>query len=186
MDWEERLRPQLREGDLKGCERQITEALLKLDETPFHLAISLDITNDPSGAADYLDRFWSHEISRGPVATIYAEMNRFEINCDRWFFDVFAYSQHGGHDDYDWLAHWQSETFDDYTLEGLEPLQKVFASDAFGNDTYREAGSLASWLVLIRFQKFMGRATARTERMNVPLLATAHDEDFIAEFRRKP
>lgn len=42
---------------------------------------------------------------------------------------------------------------------------------------------MSSLLVVIKFQKFIKCATAQMKQLRFPLLVTAHDFDFIAEFR---
>ena len=177
----ERLTPDLRSGNLAACESAVTDSLLALPESPFHAAARRAISNDPTEAAAHFDQFFARESSRYAVAAAYTEMNGFDINPDRWYCDLFAYTSYGGHDDYGWLSDWQSDHFDDYTITGLEELQAVYASDAYGNDDYDDASYMSSLLVVIKFQRFMHRAAQSMQLLTFPLLTTAHDFDFIAE-----
>jgi hypothetical protein len=110
-------------------------------------------------------------------------MNGFDINPARWFFDVFAYNDYGGHGEYDWLADWQSDPYDDMTITGLARLQEVYASAAFRDQRFNDAGYVAGLLVVTRFQDLIRRATRHMHGLHFPLLATAHDYDFISEVR---
>lgn len=118
------------------------------------------------------------------MAAAYTEMNGFCINPDLWFCDLFAYHQYGGHDDYDWLADWQSEESGSFVIEGLEPLQAVYASDAFRDKRFADASMLTDLLVVIKFQDLIRRASRHMQELRFPLLATAHDYDFIYEVPR--
>ena len=91
-------------------------------------------------------------------------MNGFDINPDRWFFDVFAYTEYGGHDDHDWIADWQSESYDDMTITGLEQLQEVYASPAFRDKRFTDASYLAGLLVVTKFQDLIRRAATSHAR----------------------
>jgi hypothetical protein len=176
----ERLTPQLRAGDLEGCEIAATEALRALPRTPFHIASEFDFTNDPTEAARHFDRFIRTACTSFKVGAVYTEMNGFDINPDRWYCDLFGFPEDGGIEDFDWLSDWESNDFEDYTLTGLEPLQAVYASPPFQNEANRDASYLCSILVVIKFQRFMQRASARMTELGAPLYVTAHDYEFIA------
>jgi hypothetical protein len=176
----ERLTPRLRTGDLAGCESAACDALRALPRTPFHIAAGLAISNDPAEAAQHFDAFYRAEAERMTVRAAYTEMNGFDINPDRWYCDLFAYTGDGGLDDLDWLSDWQSEPFEEYTVTGLEPLQAVYASKAFRNPKNEDACYLSSLVVVTKFQRFMQRAAEQMTALRVPLYATAHDYDYIA------
>jgi hypothetical protein len=176
----ERLTPQLRAGDLAGCEAAACDSLRALPKTPFHIAADLAISNDPAEAARHFDEFYRAESGRMPVQAVYTEMNGFDINPDRWYCDLFAYTTDGGLDDFDWLSDWQSERFEDYTITGLEPLQAVYARKAFRDPANGDASYLSSLVVVTKFQRFMQRAAERMAALRMPLYVTAHDFDHIA------
>jgi hypothetical protein len=176
------LTPALRAGDLVTCERTVIERLKHLPDSPFRIAIDLAISNRPSDAARHFDLFLERERRSMPLAAAYTEMNGFDINPDRWYCDLFAYSTYGGHDDYDWLADWQSAPYDDFEINGLEQLQAVYAGPAFRDEAHRDASYMSSLLVVIKFQRFIEQAAKQMRILQFPLLVTAHDFDFIAEF----
>ena len=179
----DRLDPILRNGDVAVCEREAVGVMNSLRESPFHIVSMLSISNDPISAARHFDAFYDKESSRIPIAVVYTEMNGFDINTDRWFCDLFAYTKYGGQDDYDWLADWQSEPFPDYTILGLDQLQLVFGSEAKYKDEFSDARFIADLLVVIKFQAFMKAVAREMRTLNVPLFVTAHDYDFIAEIQ---
>lgn len=175
-----RLTPQLRAGGLVGCESDAVNALRALPSTPFHIAGDLSIANDPADAAAHFDRFWRREKKSIVIKAVYTEMNGFDINPDRWFCSLFAYTEDGGLDDFDWLSDWQSSGFEDYTIRGLEPLQAVYASKAFSDPRNSDAADMASLVVVAKFQRFMQRAADQMTAVRAPLYVTAHDYDYIA------
>ncbi len=178
------LMPVLRAGDTARCERTVADRLAGLPQSPFHVAIDLTITNTPADIAAHFDGFFRQEAKRFKIGAAYTEMNGFDINPDRWFFDVFAFREYGGLDDYDWLADWQSENYVDMTITGLERLQAVYAGPAFRDKRFKDAGHLAGLLVVTKFQDLIRRAAPLMHELHFPLLATAHDYDFIFEARQ--
>jgi hypothetical protein len=180
----EQLDPVLRKGDLANCEAAITDQLRSLPQSPFHIIHDLNITNPPEQVAAHFDNFIEYEEKRFPIKAVYTEMNGFDINPDRWYFELFGYRQYGGREDYDWLADWQSEDYPEMTVTGLEPLQKVYASDAFRAEEFFDASNITSLLVVVKFQDLIRRAAPHMRRLMFPLLATAHDYDFIYKVRQ--
>lgn len=178
----EQLQPVLRTGNLEACEKTAVEKIRELHPSPVDLSIQVDISNDPADAAKAFDDFFETEAKRLVIAAAYTEMNGFDINPHLWFCDFFAYASYGGHGDYDWLSDWQSEVFPRYTIRGMEALQAVYASSAFGDESFRRSADLSGLLVVIKFQKFIKRAAAQMKLLRFPLLVSAHDFDFIAEF----
>jgi len=176
----EQLTPKLRAGDLDGCEAAACDVLRALSNSPFHIAADLAITNDPAEAAEHFDDFYRAESVNLAVRAVYTEMNGFDINPDRWYCDLFAYSADGGLEDFDWLCDWQSNPFEDYTITGLEQLQAVYASKAFSDPANHDASYLSSVVVVTKFQRFMQRASERMTALRMPLYVTAHDFDYIA------
>ena len=180
---QDELSPVLRTGDLKECERVVGERLAGLPASPFHLILDLEVSNRPEEVADYFDDFFRQQ-PRGKIKAAYTEMNGFDINPNLWFCSPFAYQSYGGHDNYDWLSDWQSDDYDLLPITGLEPLQSVYDSDAFRDQKYEDACSVASLLVVIRFQDLIRRSADQMQELRFPLLATAHDYDFIFEVRK--
>jgi hypothetical protein len=178
----EQLEPVLRAGGLEACEKTVVEKIRQLPRSPFDLSIEVAISNDPADAAKTFDDFFETAAKRIGIAAAYTEMNGFDINPRLWFCDFFAYTSYGGHGDHDWLSDWQSENFPRYVIRGMEALQAVYASSAFRDESFRSNAYLSSLLVVIKFQKFIKRAAAQMTLLRFPLLVTAHEFDFIAEF----
>jgi len=175
------LEPILRRGGIETCTNRVKSALLSLPQSPFHLVTDLHFTNDIQDIALAFDNFIELNEKKLAIEAIYTETNGFDINPDRWFFDIFAYSTYGGHDDYDWLSDWQSEYAPSITLTGMERLQEVYASE-YSNRGYSDARDFASLLVVLRFQDLIHKSAGSMKRLRVPLLATSHDYDLIYEY----
>ena len=183
FELQEQLTPALRAGDLAHCQRTVTERLSALPRSPFHTVLDLDVTNQPAGVAAWFDGFFRQQ-PRALVGAAYTEMNGFDINPDLWFCSAFAYQRYGGHEDYDWLSNWQSGEYDDMAITGLEALQDVYASEAFRDKRFTDACDVTGLAVVLKFQDLIRRAAPHMQELRFPLLATAHDYDFVYEVRR--
>jgi hypothetical protein len=177
------LEPTLRAGDLRQCDERIAGVLRGLSNSPFHIALDLHFTKPPAEVGKQFDAFFLRERSRFSIAAAYTETNGFDINPGRWYFDSFAYEAYGGTDDFDWLSDWTSDSYPEMTLTGMEALQAVYASDAFQDLSNDDASSLASLLVVSRFQLLIAQASALMRELRFPLLSTGHEFQFISEVR---
>ena len=177
------LEPTLRAGDLRECDRRIAETLRGLAASPFHIALDLHFTNPAEQVAREFDAFFRRESERFTIAAAYTETNGFDINTDRWYFDFLAYDTYGGTNDFDWLCDHCSAPWPEMTLTGMEALQAVYASDAFGDRTFRDASYITHLLVISRFQLLIAEASTYMRELHFPLLSTSHDSDYISEVR---
>lgn len=174
-------------GKLTACIALLEEGLLSLRETPYHCVLSRNFLHQTDEAAQYLVEFHRTASARKKIAALYFEMNGFTINPDRWYCEGFAYKKAGEVWDLDWLASWDAETDQQFTLKGLEPVQEAFA-DLDGNSkqplSVQIAGELAEHLVTARFMQLIAAAHKAAKRRDrglkgLPVLATAHDWDTV-------
>jgi hypothetical protein len=172
----EQIYPYMQQGDLNQCETIISDYLSQYSNSPFYIAINSHFSNDPKEVAENFDKFIRREQAKYKVAAIYTEMNGFDINPERWYYDLFAYKVYGGHDDYDWLSDWDSDYQDDVTLTGMEELQLVYKNEELSQE---EVG-IASLLIVVRFQQLIKEAISHMKK-GFPILATAHEYDLIYE-----
>src|SRR5437899_3273992 len=163
---QKQLAPVLASGDIAQCERTLAARLAALPPSPFHIILDLSITTNPKAVAVWFDQFFRQQSARFQIGAAYTEMNGFCINPDLWFCNAFAYQQYGGLDDYDWLSRWQSEDSGICTIEGLESLQEVYASDAFRDTRFSEACDVTDLLVVIKFQDLIRRAVPHMQRLH--------------------
>lgn len=175
------LEPVLREGNLAACIDRVCSEMKRLPDSPFHVALSARVTNPSREVSKHFDAFFRKEGARFSIKAAYTETNGFDINTDLWYFDVFAYSSYQGVEDFDWISDWQSEYCQPMPITGFESLQKVFASDAFADDRFSDACDLAGFIFTLRFQELIQRAAQEMQLLSFPLLASAHDSDFICQ-----
>jgi hypothetical protein len=183
FELQRKLEPTLRSGDLTRCEDVLAKRLAALPNSPFHIVLDLAIANAPRDVAAYCDDIFRRESKRFKIGAAYAEMNGFDINPDGWFFEMFAFEGYGGHKDLDWLSDWRSGNYAPFTITGLEPLQKAYASPAFQDEHLRDAITTTDLLVVVKFQELIQRSAPLMKGLRFPLLATAHDFDFKSEVR---
>lgn len=179
------LEPSIRDGDLDSCIDAIIKELNKIPASPFHLAIDLDFINNPKDIAKEIEQFIFSEFGSYEMKALYTEMNGFSINPKKWYFELFAYDWHGGHDEYFWLSDWKSNEFKSITLSGMEALQNIYATDYVGNKKYGKSSGLSDFLVVLKFQKLIRAAGSLINNLNSPLLATAHDHELVYEYRKQ-
>jgi len=157
---------------MKGCE----------DKT-FNSLIELDFTNSRDQIQNSISTFYSECNKLFDVKAIYLEMNGFDINPNRWFFDFFGYAnlpQDG--DSLDWLAYWQSPDYPSMTLSGLESIQSLYfnyvTKKLYKDDDKKFNEELATLLVMAKFCKLIAEST-NDMNLGVDIYATAHDFDII-------
>lgn len=180
MDWEtlKQYKLCLDEADLAGAERLIAGELRKLPATPFHCALDLHVTTSVEAAADYFDAGIAAANEIEPTRAASVEMNGFTINPDRWYCGLSAFREDLGADDLDWLGDsWHWEAKHTLVIEGLEPLQQVFAQqrDQPGGDACIFAGSL----VIVKFFGLVQAASARMKNRGFPIYVSTHDDDDL-------
>lgn len=181
---EKELTPKLQSSDLDYCAEHVSNKIKSYPKSPFHLILDLSFTNEIVDVAKFFQKFVDDTRPK-ELKAIYTETNGFSINPECWFFDLFGFKSYGGHKDYDWLSDYEFESdYPGMTLTGMEDLQKVYASDAFRNPKYREGRGYCDLLVVINFQKLIRDSAPLIKNLDVPILATSHDYDFIYEYSR--
>jgi hypothetical protein len=186
-------------GKFAEAEQLFLQSLRSIPPTPFHVVCDLEITTSRAETAEYFDKLIETALTQGEgedededgleVAAVYAEMNAFAMNPGRWFCDGFAFSFYGGRDSHEWLGDFFASADGSLVIEGLEPLQQVFVDDrmARSRDAREDvrllnAKRIAEALVIVKFQRLLAEARPLMRRMNVPLVATAHDYyPYLAE-----
>ncbi|MCR4318460.1 MAG: hypothetical protein NUW37_19125 [Planctomycetes bacterium] len=175
--------PLIKTGELDYAVCACEAALCETSESPFRIALECDFTNPPEDVAAHIAEFISRESSKFEIKCLYAETCALLSNPGRWFFNLYAYDKQCGDDYYDWLAYFASDPFPEFTLIGMEKLQEVYASDAIRDENLRAQSMICDAIVLTKFQRLMQRAAPLIEGLQVPLLASVYDMDFIFEYR---
>lgn len=145
-------------------------------------------TNSPRDVFGHVNQFIAACQAQFDVRAIYLEMNGFDINYDRWYFDSFGYTKYSDDpEDLDWLCDWASPDWDQFTLTGLEKTQDDFRwfmeNEIYEDETHDAAKEIAALLVMIRFVQLI-KSSLDTGRLtgSLPLFATAHDFDIFGRF----
>jgi len=161
-------------------------------QTPFHAAVGRDLTAQVESAADWLAELHDQAAEELNVTAIFVEMNRFDINTDRWFIDGFAFNLPTGEmfdDLYSCLGEYEFATEDDFALTGMEDLQAAFEREDIGElmvaedpagVSRQQAVGAAFDLITARMQELVARAHKQARRRghpvgNVRVFANAHD-----------
>lgn len=122
------------------------------------------------------------------LQAIYLEMNGFDINPARWYFDLFGYqSLPESNQSLDWLCDWQSPHYPSITLMGLESIQSLYQEceenplqwnlDTQDKDLAYNR-ELATLLVMAKFCKLIDESLG-DRSLGIDVWATAHDFDII-------
>ena len=166
------------------------EELTKLPQTDFHKIIGKNLLHLTELLKDYISKFHKIAKSEIDVKAIYSEMNGFTINYNRWFIDLFAFTECGGLDDLDWLAEFEVSSDDSMPITGFEELQDVYAdymeNEKYKNKELKNACEICELLIILRLQELFRevKKEATEEQLdwaNIPLFATAHDYDMVYE-----
>lgn len=117
----------LRSNDVDGAAADLESRLRATATDRFASLADLHFTNSPYDVLSHINEFIAACKAHFDVRAVYLEMNGFDINYDRWYFDSFAYTEYSDDpDDLDWLCDWSSPNWEQYTLNGLEETQDDF------------------------------------------------------------
>jgi len=152
--------------------------------------IGAQISNNPADTNLLINQFLTHNKKSFDVQAIYIEMNGFDINYDRWYFDYFAFDNYSNDtEDLDWLCDWASDDWTPTTITGLESAQKVFEwyheneiwkSRPDVKSTYE----MAMLLIMCKFILFITTsASSESSSIGIPILATAHGFESIGRVK---
>lgn len=177
--------PLLLAGKFAEAEQILKGWLRARPASPFHIIAELNLTTAPQTVATYFDEFAQKAAREYRLEAVYAELNGFSVNTDVWFCNAFGFSKHGGVDGYDWLGDFRSSEDENLVIDGLEPLQELFADRKHRSPRLVEDSvtlCLTEALVIVKFQRLLQRALPLMKSMKSPLIASAHDyDDYVAE-----
>jgi hypothetical protein len=177
-----------RESDIDGAVRSLETKLAKEPVDRFKGLVNAEFDNTSTSVLSAINRFIRACDKRFEVKAVYLEMNGFDINPDRWYFDFFGYAADGGDPrKSDWLCDFQPVPFRDVTLKGMEAIQAEFAwyhdNEIYNDKRYTRAYELSVLLVMTKFVALVQSALRSSKLAKpIPVLATAHDFDIIARF----
>jgi hypothetical protein len=179
----------IKNKNIAGAISLLEDFISSHDAQRFSCLLGASFSNPTTFVQDEINRFIESNEKRFDVKAIYLEMNGFDINYDRWYFDVFAYSTYAPNfDDTAWLCEWQSNSWPEIRLCGMDSAQEAFAwyheqhiwdSQPELNPVY-EAAML---LVMTKFAAFVGSVLKAGHLVKpIPVLATAHGFESVARY----
>ena len=177
-----------RECDIGGTARFLEERLAQEKVERFRGLLGRTFTNEPREILSAINEFISAAGSEFDLKAVYFEMNEFDINPDRWFFDFFGFDHYtDDRDDVDWLCEWNPVDWPEVTLTGLESVQADFAwymnEEMYNDEKFARAKDVAVLLVMAKFVALIEAALASGARAKpIPVFATAHDFDIVGRF----
>lgn len=193
FDLEDKLNEYVKRNDLDSAIRIAETELSQISQTEFHQLIGMNLLHMELDLNEFISRFYSsvklkYSLSfTKKLKAFYCEMNGFTINYDRWFIDLFSFSEIG-QEDYEWLADFEHHTKKNLTITGFENLQKVY-QDVYKNQKHEipeieQAYEVAELLIILRLQELF-RETYKNAQANgkkwseYPMFITAHDYEMI-------
>ncbi len=193
FDLQDKLNEYLIQNDLDTAIQIAETELSKIPQTDFHQLIGMNLLNMESKLSAFISKFHSSVKLKYTLSftkklkAFYCEMNGFTINYDRWFIDLFSFSEIG-QEDYEWLSDFEHHTRKDLTIYGFEKLQQVY-EDVHKNKKFEipeidQAYNVAELLIILRLQELFGE-TYKNAKSNglswskYPMYVTAHDYEMI-------
>lgn len=176
------------QGEIESAIRFLETSLAAESVNRFKGLIGTEFSNPPSAVLTGINDFLSSCLDKFDVQAVYLEMNGFDVNYKRWFFDFFAFDRYLKYaTDLDWLCDWQSEEWPEITLTGLEKVQEDFEwyheNQIHKESRFDSAHEAAALLVMCKFVRLIADAIRSGSLIKpVPVLATAHDFEIIGKF----
>src|SRR5438270_12756218 len=87
--------PWVGRGELERAIARCEAELASLPQTEYHALLGRSWLADTREASRWLVALYRVAAKAMAVHALYCEMNRFEINPDRWYIDAFAYDFFG-------------------------------------------------------------------------------------------
>jgi len=161
----------------------ISDLMEKCNDKTFNSLIEANFTNSPSQIYSAVFAFSNERNKIFDLKAIYLEMNGFDINPDRWYFDLFGYDTVPENDDsLDWLTDWKSPDYPNITLTGLESIQKLYSNymskKLYKDEDKKQNEELATLLVMAKFCGLIAESL-KNNKTAIHVYATAHDFDII-------
>ena len=167
--------------DIAGAVSLLEDFLIENEAQRFSVLVGSEFSNRSVEIVAELDRFVEATERAFTVEAIYLEMNGFDINYDRWYFDLFAYSSYKADpDDLEWLCYWESRPWPEIALTGMGPCQEAFRWYHENQiwDVQREFKPIydaAMLLTMAKFAALIGESLSTQPLVKpVPVLARLH------------
>jgi hypothetical protein len=161
----------------------ISDLMENCKDKTFNGLIPISFTNPVEQIQNSIAAFCSECNKTFGTKAIFLEMNGFDINPDRWYFDLFGYKTFPqDNKSMDWISDWQSPEFPDVTLTGLESIQELF-DGYIKNKLYKDEDKayneeLATLLVMAKFCQLIDKSL-ENQKPAIRVLVSAHDFDIF-------
>lgn len=183
-DYVSKLTRWLKKDDIAGAIGDLEQRIQKLEPSPFHKALGRSWLKQQNQLAKWLKKVFAAASKQFAVKALYVEMNRFDINTDRWYLDGFAFDEFGGDKEIEWLCDSKYTTEDSaqFKLTGMSDLQKAYESLTEDDSSCFETEQAVVLLLTLRMLEVV-QAAASEARANgwlpedVPVVAAAHEAD---------
>lgn len=176
-------------NNVAGAISQLEEFIASQDAQKFACVVGASFSNPPSSVLDELNRFIDAHQKQFDVKSVYVEMNGFDINYDRWYFDLFAYSNYSpDFNDTEWLSEWQSGPWPEIELTGMASAQEAFAwyheqRIWKSQPEFKPIYEAAMLLIMAKFAGFVGSVLkAGHLTKHIPVLVTAHGFESVSRY----
>lgn len=175
--------------DVPGAVAFLEQFLRTHEAQRFSCLPELCFSNPSDSVLRAINEFIEATSAQFDPKAVYLEMNGFDINYDRWYFDFFAYDTYQpGAEATDWLCEWQSAEWPAFELSGMKPAQDAFAwyhqqRVWESQPEIKPVYEAAMLLIMAKFAAFIGSALERGRLVRrIPVFATAHDFESIARY----
>jgi len=119
MDPWRHVEAEFRKGNIERAVKDLEGSLAAQDVDRFRNLIGAEFSNPPAEVLGAINELTDSCNRSFDLQMVYLEMNGFDINYERWYFDFFGYAQRPGDpEDLDWLCDWQSDQWPGVTLTG--------------------------------------------------------------------
>jgi hypothetical protein len=176
-------------NNVDGAIALLESFILSHDSDKFSCLIGASFRSPNVSVIKELNRFIEANGKQFDVKAIYLEMNGFDINYDRWYFDLFAYSNYSpDFDEIEWLCEWQSSPWPEIELSGMTSAQQAFAwyheqRIWKSRPEFKPIYEAAMLLVMAKFVAFVGSILmANSLVKSIPVLVTAHGFESVARY----
>ena len=177
------------QNNVQGAITFLEEYLSNQDPERFSCLLEEQFVNSPISILTGINRFIRANEDKFAVKAIYLEMNEFDINYDRWYFDLFAYSTYSPKlEDTEWICNWQSDRWANIELNGMNKSREAFAWYHQQRiwETQPELASIYDASMLLIMEKFAGFIGNCMQDgllyKPVPVLVSAHGFETIAKY----
>lgn len=178
-----------RSNDVAGAVLLLEKFIAAHNSQKFACLPGASFSNAPVAVLNEVNGFIEKSQESFDVKAVYLEMNGFDINYGRWYFDLFAYANYSpSFDETEWLCEWQSSPWPEVELAGMRPAKEAFAwyheqRIWKSQPDFKPIYEAAMLLVMAKFAAFVGSIVkAGPLAKPVPVLATAHGFESVARY----